>query len=69
MEENEREEIENDQVTQAPKKIAKDLGKPTPEEVAEHDSTHIPYRSWCTRLRGSKRERRWTFYRKDDSDG
>ena len=48
MEEKEREEIEIDQVTKAPIKIAKDPSKPTLEEVAEHDPTHIPYRSWCT---------------------
>ena len=22
--------------------------KPTPEEVAEHELTHLPFRSWCS---------------------
>jgi hypothetical protein len=43
----ERDEIQNDEVTQAPIKVAKDPGAPTPEEIAEHDPTHLPYRSWC----------------------
>ena len=46
-EDEDEEEIKNDKVTQAPIKVAKDPGAPTPEEVAEHDPTHLPYRSWC----------------------
>ena len=69
MEENERDEIENDQVTQAPLKIAKDPGKPTPEEVAEHDPTHIPYRSWCPVCVEASGKEDGHFSRKDDGDG
>ena len=36
-----------DPVAQAPIKIAKDPGAPTPEEVAAHDPTCLPYRLLC----------------------
>ena len=28
-------------------RVAKQPCKPTPEEVAEHMATHLPYRDWC----------------------
>eukprot|EP00974_Lingulodinium_polyedra_P125558 11195032-Lingulodinium_polyedra.AAC.1 len=31
----------------APVKIARDPGDPTPQEREEHNATHVPYRSWC----------------------
>ena len=31
----------------APVKIARDPGDPTPQEREEHNATHMPYRSWC----------------------
>ena len=30
-----------------PPVIARDPGAPTPQEVAQHDVTHLPHRSWC----------------------
>ena len=40
-------EIDTDGAEDAPIKIAKDPGDPTPEEREQHNATHIPYRSWC----------------------
>ena len=28
-------------------KVVTDPGKPTAQEVAEHEITHLPHRSWC----------------------
>ena len=68
MEENEREDIENDQVTQAPTKIAKDPSKPTAEEVAEHDPTRRTFRKGPVCVEASGKEDGHCS-RKDGGDG
>ena len=41
------EEIEAEGQEDAPVKIARDPGNPTPQEREVHNATHVPYRSWC----------------------
>ena len=43
----EEEEIGAEAAEDAPVKIARDPGDPTPGERERHNATHIPYRSWC----------------------
>ena len=43
----EEEEIDAEAAEDAPVKIARDPGDPTPGERERHNATHIPYRSWC----------------------
>ena len=43
----EEEEIDAEAAEDAPVKIARDPGDPTPAERWRHNATHIPYRSWC----------------------
>ena len=31
----------------APKRISPDPGRPTEQEVSEHNVDHMPFRSWC----------------------
>ena len=44
-----KEEIPEDEMQEdlAPKRISPDPGKPTEQEVSEHNVDHMPYRSWC----------------------
>ena len=43
--EQQREEGEDEEC--APRKVLRDLGQPTAEEVEEHRIDHLPFRSWC----------------------
>ena len=45
MAEEERERGESEEGLEA--KVVRDPGQPTPEEVAKHQVTHVPYRAWC----------------------
>ena len=38
--------------------VVKDPGTPTAKEIAEHEITHLPHRSWCAaRVAGRSRDR------------
>ena len=38
--------------------VVKDPGTPTPKEIAEHEITHLPHRSWCAAcVAGRSRDR------------
>ena len=50
------EEGEGDEAQQP--RAAPDPGRPTPSMIAEHDLTHIPYRTWCECCVRGKAKRR-----------
>ena len=47
LEDKEHIDMEEDLITSAPIVAVKDPGGPTAEELALHELTHLPHRSWC----------------------
>ena len=58
------EEVESDEA-RAPE-VLRDPGAPTQKELDEHNTTHLPFRSWCPHCVAGKAQDRPHRMRKED---